>query len=125
VSSVGHAETVEGSATGYVLVMPIYGGGALVQDRSVHVQMCRERLDEWRDFRDRLEIRAEAVSGEERKKMREAIVALEHTIEEGEDCVSKTEEMDDGAWAAAKDDAQAAWDMIEAGFKKRAQVYLG
>jgi cell division septum initiation protein DivIVA len=96
-----------------------------VQDRSAHLQMCRERLDEWRAFVDRLEIRAEALSGEERTKLKEAIVALEQTIEEGEDCVSKTEQMDGGAWAAAKNDAQAAWDMVEAGFKKRAEVYMG
>jgi hypothetical protein len=105
--------------------MPTHGGGVLVQDRSVHLQTCRERLDEWRAFVDRLEIRAEALSGEERAKMREAIVALEHTIEEGEDCVSKTEEIDGGAWATAKDDAQAAWDMVEAGFKKQAEIYMG
>jgi hypothetical protein len=95
-----------------------------VQDRDVHLQRCRERLEEWRDFVDRVRIRAEALSGEERAKMEEAIVALEHTIEDGEDCVSKTEEIDDGAWAAAKKDAQAAWDMVEAVFEKQSEIYM-
>jgi nitrogen fixation protein FixH len=105
--------------------MPTHGGGVLVQDRDVHLQMCRERLDEWRAFVDRLKVRSEALSGEERTKMREAIVDLEHTIEDGEECVSNTEEIDSGAWAAAKRDAQAAWDMVETAFKKQAEVYMG
>ena len=93
-----------------------------MHDRDMHVKKCQAKLDEWRGLVDDLRARTPGMSDEERVHAQEAIAAMERTIDAGEECVAETRSIEDGAWEAAKDDASAAWSMIEEAFEKNREA---
>lgn len=93
-----------------------------MQDRDMHLKKCQAKLNEWRDFIDDLRARAPGMSDEQQAHMQDAIAAMERTIEAGDECVAETRTIEGGAWESAKDDAAAAWNMIEEAFEKNREA---
>ncbi len=91
------------------------------QDRRA---MCASKLDEWRGVVAGLKARASALDDEDRRRLDEAVSRLERHIEDGEERLSELDDTDDGAWEAAKEDWNAAWDMVEEAFKKDSEAFM-
>lgn len=91
------------------------------QDRRA---MCASKLDEWRGVVAGLKARASALDNEDRRRLDEAVSRLERHIEDGEERLSELDDTDDGAWEAAKEDWNAAWDMVEEAFKKDSEAFM-
>ena len=93
-------------------------------DRQDRHTMCRAKLDEWRTTVDGIKARAPELDAEDRRKLDEALMRLEHHIAEGEARLSELEDTDDGAWESAKNHWDAAWDMVEKAFEKDSEAYM-
>lgn len=94
-----------------------------MSEREQHHRMHVARLEEWRAVVVRLKEQAETARGDERDRLHSSINECERSIREGEARLEELRATDDGAWAAAKDDWNAEWDMVESGFKKHSEAF--
>ncbi len=85
---------------------------------------CEAQLGEWKQEVDRLWIEASHLPEETREKAYKQLEDLQHCVDDGQARVSEMDEADDGAWAAAKEDARDAWNMVRSAFEKNREAYM-